>query len=186
MTTGASGQDRPVDLKDRVRDRWESEVCGSRYGTEAFASAEYFETIDAERYRQDFMLQDFARFGEARDLDLLEVGLGTGADYCRWALAGARAHGVDLTEASAALVRSRLNLEGLTADVRVGDAARPLPEASFDLYYTWGCSTTPPTPRRPSLRPTGPSTWWEHEDHAVPLAERVGLPDLASVSGRPS
>ncbi len=126
------------DLKDCVRDHWEREVCGSRYGA-GLPSAEYFDTIDSNRYRLDYMLEDFARFDEARGKDVLEVGLGTGSDLCRWVQAGASASGVDLTEASIELVRARLDHRGLSADVRVGDAeCLPFPDNSFDLYYSWG------------------------------------------------
>lgn len=126
-------------LKTRVKSHWESEVCGSRYGDPSLDRVAIFNQMDAARYSQEYMLCDFARFSEARGLRVLEVGLGVGADFLNWVHAGAIASGRDLTTASVELVRERLGLEGLTADVEVGDAeALDLPDSNFDLYYSWG------------------------------------------------
>jgi len=46
---------------------------------------------------------------------------------------------VDLTEHSIELVRRRLELEGLQADLQQADAERlPFNDASFDIVYSWG------------------------------------------------
>jgi len=128
-----------VGLKQRVKDRWEQEVCGSRYASNPGTQA-YFDAVDEHRYQQDHMLHAFARFDEAAGKTLLEVGLGTGADFIRWVRAGAKAYGRDLTQASVDTVRQRLALAGLEADVRTGDAERlELSSDFFDVYYSWGC-----------------------------------------------
>lgn len=128
-----------VGLKQRVKDRWEQEVCGSRYAPKT-GTQEYFDTLDEHRYRQDYMLRDFARFPEATGKTVLEVGLGTGADFIRWVQSGAKAYGRDLTQASVDMVRQRLALAGLKADVGTGDAERlEFPNDFFDIYYSWGC-----------------------------------------------
>lgn len=128
-----------LNLKARVREHWENEVCGSRYGSDATARMRFFDEIDTSRYAQDYMLRNFALFSEARGKKVLEVGLGSGSDFLNWVRAGATATGRDLTEASVRIIRERLELEGLEADVRVGDAeALDLPSESFDLYYSWG------------------------------------------------
>ena len=70
---------------------------------------------------------------------MLEVGFGLGTDFIRFARAGARLHGIDLTQASADAVRKRLVYEGLDANIRVADAeAMPFNGDSFDLVYSWG------------------------------------------------
>ena len=62
-----------------------------------------------------------------------------GTDFVQFARAGANAAGVDLTEAAVELVRKRLELEGLPAVVRTGDAESfPSQTTSFDLVYSWG------------------------------------------------
>ena len=76
--------------------------------------------------------------------------------------AGAIATGVDLTEHAVELVRRRLELEGLEAEVRTADAeSLPFEDASFDRVYSWGVlHHTPDTGKAVSeairvLRPGG-------------------------------
>jgi SAM-dependent methyltransferase len=140
-----------VETKLRVKQHWESEVCGSRYGTEAAGDRrKFFEEIDRTRYQLEPALPGFAEFEKARGKRVLEVGLGTGADFSRWVRAGAVASGRDLTQASVDLVRERLELGGLDADVAVGDAEdlREFPDNSFDIFYSWGVLHHTPDPER--------------------------------------
>jgi ubiquinone/menaquinone biosynthesis C-methylase UbiE len=136
------------ELKQRVKDHWERETCGSRYG-DATDRKSYFDQIDAERYVQEYMLPDFAAFHAAKGQRVLEVGLGTGSDFIRWVRAGADAYGRDLTEASVKLVKERLSLEGLEADVQTGDAEKlDFPDNHFDGYYSWGVLHHTPEPEK--------------------------------------
>lgn len=128
-------------LKTQIKDFWEQEVCGSRNASEYVGDRRrFFEQIDRVRYEQDYLIPNFARFEQAAGKRVLEVGLGTGADFVRWARAGAEAYGRDLTSASVALVKERLSLENLTADVATGDAENlsDFPDEFFDIYYSWG------------------------------------------------
>jgi ubiquinone/menaquinone biosynthesis C-methylase UbiE len=64
---------------------------------------------------------------------VLDVGCGQGIDVARFALAGARATGVDLTPRHAELARMHLSEMGLDATVANGDAeVLPFADASFD------------------------------------------------------
>jgi ubiquinone/menaquinone biosynthesis C-methylase UbiE len=126
-------------LKEHVREHWEQESCGARYGEGIDDERAYYAEIERARYEQDYMIPDFARFHEGAGKRVLEVGLGTGTDFIRWCRSGAEAYGRDLTHASVEHVRRRLELEGLTADVATGDAERlEFPDGFFDIYYSWG------------------------------------------------
>ncbi|MGA8220681.1 MAG: class I SAM-dependent methyltransferase [Candidatus Acidiferrales bacterium] len=130
-----------LELKQRVKAYWELEVCGSRYGPAGTQDRRsYFEELDRARYELEPEVIEFAQFGEARGKKVLEVGLGAGADFARWVRAGAQACGRDLTEASVNLVRERLELEGLPADVAMGDAEdlQEFADNSFDIFYSSG------------------------------------------------
>ncbi len=125
--------------KARVREHWEREVCGARYGDSSSDVTRMFEEIDITRHQQDYMLRDFARFSEAKGKRVLEVGLGTGSDFANWVRNGADAYGRDLTVASVEMTRHRLQVSGLEAEVETGDAeALDFPDDFFDLYYSWG------------------------------------------------
>ena len=80
---------------------------------------------------------------------MLEIGVGLGTDLVHFVRAGANATGVDLTDRAVGLVRRRLQLEGLEADLRVADAeALPFEDESFDRVYSWGVlHHTPDTAR---------------------------------------
>lgn len=112
-----------------VRAFWEAEACGERYGDEQ----------DRVRYQLEPMIEPFARFESAAGRRVLEIGVGMGADFLRWARAGAVATGVDLTERAVTLTRERLESAGLAAEVRLADAeSLPFEDGAFDLVYSWG------------------------------------------------
>jgi len=140
-----------TELKSRVRDHWEREVCGSRYGEDFLTDRRrFFEEIERTRYHQDYMIPEFARFEEARGKRVLEVGLGAGIDFIQWIRHGAITFGRDLTTASVEMVKERLALENLAADVGLGDAEDlgEFPDNFFDVYYSWGVLHHTPSPER--------------------------------------
>ncbi|MDQ6699465.1 MAG: class I SAM-dependent methyltransferase [Acidobacteriota bacterium] len=144
MGLGKSGS---AALKETVKAHWEAEVCGSRNAADSGDRKQFFETIDATRYEQDYMIPGFAQFEDAKGKRVLEVGLGTGGDFMRWVRAGAIAYGRDLTHASVRVVTERLDLEGLQADVATGDAeSLEFPDNFFDIYYSWGVLHHTPDP----------------------------------------
>jgi SAM-dependent methyltransferase len=128
----ASDSAHAPSLKDAVRDHWERETCGIRYGTSAERRL-YFEEIEQSRY---------ARFEEGRDLRVLEIGVGAGSDFSRWVKSGAIATGVDLTDAAIRLTSEHLEtmeLDTSRVDLRVADAEKlPFEAATFDIVYSWG------------------------------------------------
>ena len=96
--------------------------------------------VAAKRDALEPFIADFADFASTHVRSAsLEIGVGVGSDFIRFVRAGARATGVDLTQHSIELVRRRLELEGLDADLRKADAEHlPFPDASFDVVYSWG------------------------------------------------
>ncbi len=139
-----SGTSRPVEidnesLKRLVKEHWEEESCGARNGLASEDRRAFFANIERIRYEQDYMIKAFADFPSAKGKRVLEVGLGTGTDFMQWCRAGAEVYGRDLTESAVEYVNERLQLEGLKANVSVGDAERlDLPSDHFDIYYSWG------------------------------------------------
>jgi ubiquinone/menaquinone biosynthesis C-methylase UbiE len=78
-------------------------------------------------------------FDELRGNDVLEIGCGTGVHTKLLAEAGARVSAVDLTPTAVELTRRRLELAGLSADVREADAeSLPYDDSSFDFMWSWG------------------------------------------------
>ena len=139
------------DAKEKVRDYWEAESCGVRYGAgddvESFYSA-----IEMARYTLEPYIPEFAGFESARGKKILEVGIGAGTDFSRWVQAGANAYGVDLTDAAVDHTIRRLTAAGYGANdfhVQRADAENlPFEDNAFDLVYSWGVlHHTPDTSR---------------------------------------
>ncbi len=125
-------------LKAEVKDHWNQQSCGEGYAaTEAGLDLAQQEKA---RYALEPYIFDFAKFGEGRDRDVLEIGVGMGADHHMWALAKPKSlTGVDLTPRAIEFTRERFAAEGLTSDLRVSDAeALPFQDETFDIVYSWG------------------------------------------------
>ena len=133
------------DLKRAVQDFWNADPCGTRY----LGDAADFEAHARARYRLEPFIPGFAQFVAARGLRVLEIGVGMGADYLEWLKAGARATGIDLSEASLERARQRCHAYGFDPDLRVADAEHlPFAADFFDVVYSYGVMHhSPDTPR---------------------------------------
>ena len=127
---------RPLpQLKEEVRDFWNSDPCGTRY----LEGQEDFEAHARARYSLEPYIPEFAGFASARGRRVLEIGVGMGADYLEWLKAGAQATGVDLSSNSLERARRRCELAGFNPDLRISDAEHlPFPDNTFDIVYSYG------------------------------------------------
>ncbi len=135
--------------KRRVHDFWNAQSCGEVYAVGDSPRARY-EAQRAARYALEPYLPHFARFGDAAGRDVLEIGVGMGADHVEWARSAPRSLiGLDLTERAIAHTRERLRELELDSRLLVADAEQlPFADASFDLVYSWGVlHHSPDTPR---------------------------------------
>jgi SAM-dependent methyltransferase len=102
-------------------------------------SSEWFDNIERSRYLDEPFIHEVAQFNTQRGRRVLEVGVGAGTDHLQFARAGAICHGVDLTQAAIDLTSRRLELNGLSSDLRRVDAEElPFDDDEFDLVYSWG------------------------------------------------
>ena len=129
-----------TEAKQAVHDFWERASCGEEAYARGGSSRERLEAQARARYELEPYIRQFARFESGRGLDVLEVGVGMGADHLEWARHMPRSlSGIDLTERAIAHTATRLALYGLRSDLRVADAEKlPFRDASFDLVYSWG------------------------------------------------
>lgn len=125
--------------KGAVKGFWDAASCGEVYAV----GDDLRSRLDAQaaaRYRLEPYLEEFARFDEARGEDVLEIGVGMGADHVRLARAQPRSlAGIDLTMRAIEWVRIRMDAYGLSSRLQVADAERlPFGDATFSLVYSWG------------------------------------------------
>lgn len=142
-------EESPADLKERVRVFWDTKPCGAKHSEAPEASQEFYDEVERRRHELEPFIGHYAGFASARNKRVLEIGVGLGTDFVRFARTGAHVTGVDLTPRAVELVRRRLELEGLKGDVRVADAEHlPFDSRTFDRVYSWGVlHHTPDTPR---------------------------------------
>ena len=77
------------DLKAKVREYWGKVSCGEIYAVGA-TPEECFSRQEETRYQLEPYIRQFARFQEGAGEDVLEVGVGMGADHLQWARGGPR------------------------------------------------------------------------------------------------
>lgn len=134
--------------KADVRTFWNNSACGEIYAGDG-DSKEQFAAQREARYTLEPYIHGFARF-DGHDKEVLEIGVGMGAEHIEWARSGPRRLvGVDLTPRAVELTQARLDIECLRSEVQVADAeALPYPDESFDIVYSWGVlHHSPDTPR---------------------------------------
>jgi ubiquinone/menaquinone biosynthesis C-methylase UbiE len=137
------------DMKAEVRDFWDTASCGEVYA-EGAALEQRFRQQAEMRYQLEPYISSFARFDEGRGCDVLEIGVGMGADHLEWAKSSPRRlAGVDLTPRAVSWTSQRLAAQELASELRVADAERlPFPDESFDIVYSWGVlHHSPDTPQ---------------------------------------
>jgi SAM-dependent methyltransferase len=135
--------------KAEVRRFWDAESCGEVYAEGGTAEERLRKHAEA-RYHLEPYIRDFARFGEGSGQDVLEIGVGMGADHLEWARSGPRRlAGIDLTPRALTWTAQRLDAYGLKSDLLEGDAENlPFPDGSFSIVYSWGVlHHSPDTPR---------------------------------------
>ena len=159
--------------KQAVHDFWNAASCGENLYLQDDEGAAYAEQA-AKRYELEPYIEDFAGFAAARGRDVLEVGVGLGADHQRFAAAGACLTGVDLTERAVAHTRQRLAASGLNSHLQTADAGNlPFANDSFDVVYSWGVlHHSPNTPKAIDevwrvLRPGGNARVMVYHTHSM-------------------
>lgn len=126
-------------LKKSVSEFWNAASCGEIY-MQGSDLRTRLEQQAAQRYQLEPFIFEFAKFHEGRGKDVLEIGVGLGADHVHWATSRPRfLTAVDLTARAIHYTRARLALSGLSSNLEVADAEHlPLRDDSFDIVYSWG------------------------------------------------
>lgn len=135
----AAGILRRDDLKASVQEFWDAASCGEVYAN-GTTDRDRYESQARARYSLEPYIGDFAKFATARGCDVLEVGVGMGADHAEWARNNPRTlTGLDLTPRAIDHTKARLAILDCESRLLVGDAENlPFPSESFDLVYSWG------------------------------------------------
>ena len=147
--------------KKAVEEFWDKASCGEELYLQNQQRDGYLEHA-RRRYELEPIIEEFADFPSARGKEVLEIGVGLGADHQRFAQAGAHLTGIDLTARAVEHTRRRLAILHYDSALSTGDAENlQFPDDRFDTVYSWGVlHHSPDTPRAVSevhrvLRPGG-------------------------------
>src|SRR5919201_4409763 len=107
MTSAATSS---RDAKRAVQAYWEHRPCGSKHASAPEGEPEYFAQVERRRYELEPFIPQYADFEGSRGKRVLEIGVGLGTVFVRFARAGANVPEVDVTQHSVELVTRRLKL----------------------------------------------------------------------------
>lgn len=126
-------------LKFRVQDFWNARSCGEVYAS-GKDDREFYDSHARWRYQLEPYIKDFADFDSGRDKDILEIGVGMGADHVEWGKSRPRSlSGIDLSDRAVEHTARRLSVMGLSSNLQAGDAENlSFADESFDIVYSWG------------------------------------------------
>lgn len=122
-----------------VHNFWNSESCGERYLI-GEKNKQNFHTETANRYNLEPYIKSFAEFERFRNLNVLEIGVGFGADHSQIAEQKPKTlTGIDLTERAIENTKKRFKVLGLNSLLQIDNAeALSFDSNSFDAVYSWG------------------------------------------------
>ena len=127
------------EVKKQVRDFWEASPCDSWFTDCQLGTSEFYKSLDEHRYKVHQRLLPALEVEKTRGLRVLEIGCGCGSEAERFARAGARYTGIDLTDMAIRLSRKRFQLARLKGTFLQGDAEDlPFPDDSFEVVYSHG------------------------------------------------
>ena len=130
-----------LDIQQQIVDYWNRQPCNINHGSSEIGTPSYFEEVTAKRYRAEPHILDFAGFHLWRGKRVLEIGCGIGTDAEQFARHGAHYTGIDISEASIDLCRTRfecLHLPDTFLQQSVTDIDSLLALEPFDLVYSYG------------------------------------------------
>jgi SAM-dependent methyltransferase len=123
----------------QIQQYWNERIHDLEMTKHPVGTPEFFADLDAYRFEKLHYLPRIVDFSGFAGKRLLEVGCGIGTDLVRFARGGAVCTGIDLSQTAIDLARRNLSVNGVTADLQVGNGeALPFPDASFDVVYGHG------------------------------------------------
>ncbi|MDQ3133031.1 MAG: class I SAM-dependent methyltransferase [Acidobacteriota bacterium] len=134
-----------------VRDYWNRRPCNIRHSTAEIGTKEYFDQVEARKYRVEPHIPAFADFASWKDKKVLEIGCGIGTDTMNFARAGAEVTAVDLSSESIKLAKQRAEIFGFSDRINFYEAnaerlSEFIPAQKYDLIYSFGVIHHSPHP----------------------------------------
>lgn len=135
-----------------VRRYWNARPCNIRHSRKPVGTREYFDEVEARKYRVEPHIPIFAEFERWRGKKVLEIGCGIGTDTMNFARAGAQVTAVDLSDESLSVAKKRASVFGLDDRIAFYQAdvehlSEIVPVETYDLVYSFGVIHHTPHPQ---------------------------------------
>jgi ubiquinone/menaquinone biosynthesis C-methylase UbiE len=125
--------------KNDVKKFWNIASCGEDLYLNGTDIRDAFNKQSIKRYTLEPYIIPFLNFPESNKKNILEIGVGLGADHQKIAMSGLKMYGIDLTERAIKYTKERLDLFSLESELLVSDAENlPFDNDKFDYVYSWG------------------------------------------------
>lgn len=134
---------------ETVRKYWNDRPCNIRHSKLEVGTREYFDEVEARKYKVEPHIPAFANFDAYKGKRVLEIGCGIGTDALNFARAGADYTGTDLSKESLELCQKRFEVFGHKGRFKCLDAeelAQHFEGEKFDLIYSFGVIHHSPNP----------------------------------------
>lgn len=134
-----------------VREYWEANPLAAAAIPDAPGTPDFFHRYDQLREANESIEFSYAlhEYRQHAGKNVLDVGCGNGYVASRYAREGARAHGIDLTEAAVRISRQRFALLGLEGSFATASAEDlPFADETFDCVCSMGVLHHTPDPER--------------------------------------
>ena len=134
---------------ESVQQYWDDRPCNIRHSDKPLASREYFDEVEAKKFRAEPHIPAFCEFERWRGQRVLEIGCGLGTMAINFVRHGADYTGVELSARSLDLCRERFAVYGESARFVLANAEelpRHLDPEPYDLVFSWGVIHHSPNP----------------------------------------
>jgi len=136
---------------ENIRTYWNLRPCNIRHSRLPVGTVAYFDEVERRKYFVEPHIPGFADFSRWNGKKVLEIGCGIGTEAVNFARAGADYTGLDLSEVSLDIARTRFRVFGLNGQLIQCNAEYLLDAVgpdSFDLVYSFGVLHHIPCPER--------------------------------------
>ena len=141
MAIHTKGNNMQTELTNTIQSYWDARPCNLRHSELPVGTKEYFDAVEAKRYKVEPHNWVFADFDKWAGKKVLEIGCGIGTDAVNFARAGAHYTGIELSEVSLMLAQKRFNTFGLEGEFLQGTAesvSELVAGNKYDLIYSYG------------------------------------------------
>ena len=130
---------------NKVKKYWNKRPCNVGHSKKKFLTKAYFDEVKKKKYFVEKHILKFASFHKYKNKHVLEIGCGIGTDAIEFIKNGAKYIGVDLSDKSIEICKSRVNAYALEEKnpIFINDDCEKLTKVKklkkkLDLIYSFG------------------------------------------------